>query len=197
MSHAKRQVLTIFAGLVMAMSAFAAQPQAASLTVSGGMLLGATGVVVNAQTYDVTFQDGTCQALFSACDQASDFAFNTLPDAQAAALALMNQVFLDIPPDFFDTQVQLTVGCTAIGGACFIFVPYATDGVTASLGAAKNMSIEPSDGVTTASLAVNADTTIQPDQTWAIFTLAAAVPEPGTIGLTMLGLAALLARRRR
>jgi hypothetical protein len=195
MTHATRRLRTIVAGILAGL-ALAAPGHAATLTVSGPNLLGATSVVVGSQSYDVTFQDGTCQALFSGCNQASDFAFNTLADAQLAAQALMNQVLLDVAQGPFDTQVQLTAGCTAFGGACLVFVPYATDGVNVSVGAAKNLSIEASDGVTAAGLSVAVDTAPQPDQTWAIFTLTAAVPEPGTLGLIMFGLAMIGARAR-
>ena len=197
MIHAAHRIRTIVVSLLASVAfALAAQANAVTLTVSGPNLLGATGVMVGSQSYDVTFQDGTCQALFTGCNQASDFAFTTLADAQAAAQALMNQVLLDVAQGPFDTQVQLTVGCTAFGGACLVLVPYATDGVNVSAGAAKNLSIEASDGVTVAGLSVAADTTPQPDQTWAVFTLAAAAPEPGTLGLVMFGLAAIGARFR-
>lgn len=60
------------------------------LLVNGnGLLTGANGVDVNGTLYDVTFQEGSCVALFSGCDSAADFAFGTDVAASAASSALL------------------------------------------------------------------------------------------------------------
>ena len=63
------------------------------VTDGGGLLTGATGVVVDGVTYDVAFQDGTCVGLFPACDASTVFEFNTEAAALLASQALSNQVF--------------------------------------------------------------------------------------------------------
>ena len=70
--------------------------------------LGAFGVSVGGNLYDVTFQDGTCISLFSGCDEASDFTFNSGADADAASQALIDQVFNG--DDSYDAQPELTRG---------------------------------------------------------------------------------------
>src|SRR6185503_10562256 len=79
------------------------------LLVNGsGVLTGAQNVRVGGTLYDVTFVDGTCTNVFVGCDSVSDFDFATSADADAAANALLGQVFVGI----FDTHPELTLGCT-------------------------------------------------------------------------------------
>ena len=69
--------------------------QAAAVPVAlingSGQLIGATGVVVGAVTYNVSFVDGSCNSLFGGCVDAN-FDFSTLADARAASKALFSQV---------------------------------------------------------------------------------------------------------
>jgi hypothetical protein len=51
----------------------AAGASGATLNASGGQILGASGVDVGGTLYDVEFLDGTCIALFSGCDEVSDY----------------------------------------------------------------------------------------------------------------------------
>ena len=67
--------------------------QAATLDIVGGQLMGASGVLVDGNPYDVEFVDGTCIDLFSGCDEASDFTFHTLSESMAASQALIDQVY--------------------------------------------------------------------------------------------------------
>ena len=90
---------------------------------SAGQLTGATGVDVGGSLYDVSFQDGTCLAIFNASDDVSDFTFQTFSDASAASLALLNQVFLDVPLGNFDSTPELTEGCSD-DLLCFVVTPY-------------------------------------------------------------------------
>ncbi len=84
------------AWLVVVMALMAGSAQAAPvLIVSGGILQGATGVVVGGGTYDVSFVDGTCAALFTGCDEVTDFPFQTTGAATDAAQALLDSVFLE------------------------------------------------------------------------------------------------------
>src|SRR5262245_52041146 len=97
---------------------------AATLIVAG-KLFGASDVDVNGTLYNVMFVDGTCIALFSGCDEASDFTFQTEADARAASQALGDQVFFNsqgpigVPPIEFDTTPGLTAGCViTVGATC-------------------------------------------------------------------------------
>jgi hypothetical protein len=100
----------------------ASTASAATLNVSGGQLLGASGVIVDGSSYDVAFLDGTCIALYSGCDEVSDFTFQSEAAAVLASQALLDQVFLD-GANLFDTDPELTEGCTATT-LCEATTPY-------------------------------------------------------------------------
>lgn len=102
---------------------------AATLLVSGGELLGATGVNVNGTLYNVQFVDGTCVDLFSGCDVVADFDFTSPLDAMDAAGALFDQVIFDGPAGDFDSSPELTRGCADTDG-CITYIPYAIGGGT-------------------------------------------------------------------
>ena len=56
------------------------------LVLENDRLLGADNVDVNGTLFDVRFRDGTCGAVFTGCDNASeDFAFTDAASAEAAA----------------------------------------------------------------------------------------------------------------
>ena len=81
--------------------------------ISGGLLVGATGVEVQGTLYDVEFVEGTCIAVFDGCDEFSDFAFSTELSAFDAAAALLNQVLVFTAAADFDRMLGLTFGCPA------------------------------------------------------------------------------------
>ena len=115
----RKTVLAAFAATMLAGSA-----NAATQVVSGGMLTGATGVIVgNLGVYDVGFFD-TCSSAFGTCTTSS-FNFNNAVDAATAAQSLLNQVLLDTTAGQFDSNPQLTTGCGA-NVACSIVIPYLT-----------------------------------------------------------------------
>ena len=70
-------------GLVL----MASGAQAATLNVVDGQLMGASGVIVDGTAYNVQFLDGTCIDLYDGCDEVSDFTFQGLSSATAAAQA--------------------------------------------------------------------------------------------------------------
>jgi hypothetical protein len=100
----------------------ASTASAATPNVVGGQLMGASGVIVDGSSYNVEFLDGTCIALFSGCNEASDFTFQTEIAAVAASQALLDQVFLDIGGFFFDSAPSLTLGCNDPNGCAALTV---------------------------------------------------------------------------
>ena len=101
--------------------------KSATLTVENGILIGATGVnVVGIGVFDVDFVVTTCFALFDGCNTISDFDFDTDAGAEAAGLALLDQVFIDSSAGNFDSNHNSTVGCADVDplSACLIWIPF-------------------------------------------------------------------------
>ena len=172
---------------------------AAVQIVSGGQLTGAQNVDVNGTLYDVTFEDGTCIALFGGCDQLSDFTFTSLSTAEAAAHALLDQVFLDTGSGDFDSNPSLTNGCTSTYG-CTVGIPYS---VSSFLVAGAN-NYSSSSGVSDSVLNFSNfdksnDLSDAGDRTYALFS-PSAVPVPGGLvlfGSGLIGLAGFGRWRRK
>lgn len=92
----------------------------AALTVDGnGILLGATGVEVNGNSYTVDFVEDSCANTWGSCDGNGSFTWTSLADAQAAHNALLDQVLVGV----FDESPDLTFGCT-IASVCVVFTPF-------------------------------------------------------------------------
>ena len=98
--------------LTMVALALLAGPMTASavalFTDADGILTGATGVDVGGSFYDVEFLDGTCIAVYSGCNELSDFTFQSQAAATLASQALLDSVFTGL----FDSNSMLTRGCT-------------------------------------------------------------------------------------
>ncbi len=160
--------------------------QAATLTTSG-----ATGVDVNGTLYDVEFVDGTCNVLFSGCDDPSDFAFTTETDATDASNALL--ALIGITPTIdLDPRVD---GCTRTS-VCFILTPYALPVFGLLVSGLVNSSLPFQDSVYGAGLlSPSWDSSSDPTATYARWTVAsvATVPLPASALLLLGGLAGLIA----
>ncbi len=80
-------VVTLASFFVLLLASSSAS--AATLNVSGGQLLGASGVIVDGSSYNVQFLDGTCISLYNGCDALSDFTFQTVAAVVLASQALL------------------------------------------------------------------------------------------------------------
>jgi len=91
------------------------------LNIEGAQLLGASGINVDGRLLDVSFVDGSCIELFDGCDQASDFFFQDPVLANAANMALLEQVFVDSDLGLFDSDPRLINGCFLL--TCIVLTP--------------------------------------------------------------------------
>jgi hypothetical protein len=167
---------------------------AATLNVVGGQLLGASGVNVGGNLYDVEFLDGSCIALFDGCDSASDFTFNTSAEAVLASQSLLDQVFVDGVLGNFDTTPDLTVGIelSHVGNAWTVYTVEAGEWG----GSSAHNRFDHLDQYTLnpSVLTVGWDLTGFAGDTFAIWS---PVPEPSSALLLGLGLLGLSRARRR
>jgi len=193
-----------------------AGPAAAAVTLQvngSGQLTGATGVQIGDTLYTVAFQDGTCVGVYGSCD-AAHFDFTTQASADAAAAALLDQVFVDGAAGAFDTNAGLTFGCIG-SNYCIAIVPYrigtGVDAGTSFGSAAINGStgsVYENDplGSTNGYINFNGvpiNTTANTGMVWANFTatgaapIVAPVPEPATWAMMLLGFGGIGMAMRR
>lgn len=182
-----------FSALTITLFVAASPANAATLNVVGGQLIGASGVNVGGNLYDIEFINGRCTTLFDGCNSAADFTFSDAGSATVASQALLDQVFLDGVSGSFDSIPNLTNGCTS-SFACNALTPFATDGTAVTLASARNNAGANVDVTTFASLSTSGSTTAVGTQVYVIWT---PIPEPGTALLMGMGLLAMGVGKRR
>jgi len=169
----------------------------ATLVISGGQLVGATGVTIpGLGISDVSFMEGTCVDLFGGCDANSDFSFSSEVDAQTAAQALLDQVFIGL----YDDDSTLTEGCDFTSCAARIPWKLSSIGNAVAVSAVNKNLGQGSDAVgSSAHLSPNWDSGGTTASVWAVFTPPTAVPLPAAawLFLSALGSLAVAGRSRR
>ena len=175
-----------------------------------GRLLGAADVDLNGTLYDVELLGGSCESVFTGCNQASDFTFQTQDAAIAASQALLDQVFVNGPDGNFDSTPAATGNCT-FGDFCSALTPYSVAFIGTftsyiQYSDARNYTGLSNDLVSTGMRSATYINRWQPNsrQTWARWSLSpnnqstTAVPEAPSVLLLGVGLLAMaLARRAR
>ena len=195
----KNFLIALFACLVVS-GQYAA---AATLNIIGGQLHGANNVNVGGLNYNVSFVDGTCAAVYGSC-AVSKFTFKSASASQAAAQALLDQVFLDISEaGVFDSKPQLTNGLNSTLSG-LIHTPYRvlSSGVLFA-GTVFNSRTESSDHIDRKAIGItdnlfNSGTSVF--ARWERAPLPSVVPLPAALplygaGIAILGLVGL--RRKR
>ena len=157
---------------------------------SNGQLQGASGVVIGGQMFTVSFVDGTCAALFSGCNEVSDFDFSSLDEATAAARALFSQVLRNGPLGNFGSDPSLTNGCEI--NSCFTLIPFAINGPGVAFGVGPRNGV---DDVITSSISANFPFTVNSSVNFARFT-PAPVPLPAAAWLFLSAISGLFGLRR-
>jgi len=191
--------------------AYSVISNSATLVVSNGVLMGATGVDVNGTLYDVSFLDGTCIELYNGCNENTDFPFTNPADLNdnillgAAMQALLDQVFIDSPQGTFDSQPNLMNGCNVPGG-CRVFTPLWANVAANSVGvfSAFNSVQEFRDDIGSGGGSRTFDTrpvpgVVEDISVYAVWNGATVVPVPSAVWLFGSGLIGLvgLAKRKR
>jgi len=174
----------------------------AVLNIENGVLLGAEGVNINGEMYNVSFQGAPCTLLFNGCNDTSDFFFTDVSLGQAANLALLNQVFIDTQAGLFDSNPSLTNGCTSSTSFCGVITPVSPAGSGFAISSfLRNYQLDIPDIYTGiwSNVGIEADfgSSTYPALTYAVWSGPSPVPVPASVWLFCSGLIALFGMRKK
>ncbi len=180
----------------IATSANAAMP----ILDSSNILIGANGVKVGKNTFNVEFKAGTCAQVYGTCTKTS-FDFYTQQDALEASQALLDQVFIDGQSGRFDSNPRLIFGCQSGGSLCLSSIVYGAFTDSLFLVTTASNSAE-GDVATGGSMAVSLNTATTGNRNFARFTfvpdsVTSAVPEPASWVMMIGGFGMVGASMRR
>jgi hypothetical protein len=161
---------------------------------SGGVLTGASGVNVSGSVFDVAFEDGSCDSLFNNCDP-TEFAFSSLGEAEAAAAALLGQVFVDSSLGNFDTDPSLTFGCVNATTNCLTRIPFSASANLVSQVVVVNVVLDANDRFSNESSSSDNSSSNFSNVNFARFSRS--VPEPSSLLLFLAGILGMTPRVMR
>lgn len=179
--------------LLIALSSVA---NAALLITDNNQLIGADGIEVDGNFFDVRFIDSTCADIFGVCSSAN-FTFQGQTEGFLAAAALRDQIFSTVSGAPYDIDPELIFGCTSTI-TCQILIPvsiFAGSLLTSAI-------VNNSDGVgitgigSTRTGSTGENLANSASLVYASFTPSTAVNVPSTIGLLVIACLGVLARRR-
>ena len=165
-------------------------------------LVGAENVMIGDVAYNVAFQSGSCDTIYTNCTP-GHFAFQTKQGAQAAAEALVSQVFTAKTSggDYLMKNVKI-LGCARL--ACGSVISYGvSDGAVAGIYTTLVRGLTGTIGANITEQLPSSDPSYSMSANgygnYAVFTRVAAIPEPATWALMLVGfgLVASAVRYRR
>jgi len=198
----KSFAITNFVGMLVFGLTIATAQATVSLSTNGNELLGINGLFVGDTQYNVIFDDRNCIQIWTGCDSVTDFDFQTLEDANAAATSLFN--VMNTPQlDFWDRNPAFIFGLDAFNS--FILIPYAVSDPSVFLTTYLNQAFFLGDADSDTGCAileqcfVDRSRTGRANNVYAKFTEVSAVPEPPVLllfGIALAGMAGISWRRK-
>ncbi len=178
---------------------------ATTLQITDGQLMGALGVTVDGQLYDVEFIDDSALSIWGSTDY--DFTFKTAWQSGLASAALLEQVFIDSELYNFDTDPNLTAGIGPMSsqGSANVLTPYLFEEtgypqmVRANWASNHYIEVDDASSYNGQSYSIYMDSAGYEVFVYAKWSEASAVPEPNTLmlfGVGCLGLAGFSRRRK-